>query len=62
MLRKEEFYKNQMINGLIYISGEEDPFSGVLVYRYPNGDVKETETYVYGLKEGVNEKCYENGQ
>ena len=62
MIREEEFYRKQMINGVIYIIGEKEPFSGVINFRYKNGQLKERETFIYGIKEGANIRYYESGQ
>ena len=60
--REVEFYQKQLIDGLAYVLGENDPFSGNFIYRYPNGEIKTIEPYINGLKEGTEIKFYENGQ
>ena len=60
-IRKEEFFTKRMRNGLAYVEDEITPFTGVFVFRYGNGVVKEYEPFVEGLKEGINERFYENG-
>ena len=43
MVREEEFYRKQMVNGLVYIIGEREAFSGIINFRYKNGQLKEKE-------------------
>ena len=60
-IRKEEFFRKRMRNGLTYVEDETTPFTGIFVFKYGNGKIKEYEPFVNGIKEGVHEKFYENG-
>lgn len=48
--------------GRLTRTNETRPFTGVLVERFPNGNLKSRSSIVAGLLEGVSEGWYENTQ
>lgn len=49
-------------NGLMHATGAGDPFSGVVVEYYRNGQLKSRTAVLEGLLHGVSEGYYTNGQ
>lgn len=49
------------INGLFYLAGEKDPFSGEVVERYEDGSLKARSLIRDGLLHGLSEGWFANG-
>ncbi len=60
-IREVPFFNKISVNGIAFIIGEDKPFTGKLVCRYPSDILKEEETYQNGIKDGVSKKFYQNG-
>ncbi|RDE62321.1 toxin-antitoxin system YwqK family antitoxin [Psychrilyobacter piezotolerans] len=60
--REELFSKTQKRNGLIYITNEKKPYTGILLKYYKNGQIKEKLNFEQGKYHGENISYYEDGQ
>ena len=60
-VREAPFFNKISVNGVAYIIGEDKPFNGKLICRYPTDILKEEETYKEGIKDGESRKFYPNG-
>ena len=59
-----EVYYTQLVikNGITYKSNSDNPFNGKSISYHSNSRLKESITYVDGLKNGLYETFYDNGQ
>ena len=48
-IREVPFFNKISVNGIAFIIGEDKPFTGKLVCRYPSDILKEEETYKNGI-------------
>lgn len=53
--------EKQIREGIVYIVGASKPFTGRLVGKYNNGQVKISEQYKEGVETGIETAYYENG-
>lgn len=60
--REELFSNTQKKDGLIYITNEGKPYTGILVTHYKNGQIREKLNFKQGKYDGKNFSYYENGQ
>ncbi|GLI54514.1 hypothetical protein PM10SUCC1_00290 [Propionigenium maris DSM 9537] len=60
--RVELFLISENRDGIAYITGEKEPYTGTLVSYYENGKVEAIENYKEGRLEGKCVCYYENGQ
>ena len=61
IVREVPFFNKVFINEIAYVIGENEPFTGKLICRYPTDILKEEETYEDGIKNGISKKYYPNG-
>ena len=59
-----EVYYTQLVikNGITYKSNSDNPFNGKSISYHSNSRLKESITYVDGLKNGLYETFHDNGQ
>ena len=60
--RVELKFRLQRRDGIIYIMNEEEPYTGVLVDYYKNGQIKIKGNYKAGKPDGEFVSYYENGE
>lgn len=60
--REVDISKKQVREGIVYVVGESKAFTGKLVGKYSNGQVKICEEYKNGLANGTETRYYKNGE
>ncbi len=60
--RIEDMSKLEARDGIIYVKGEDKPYTGTFIEKYENGNLKETLEVQDGILHGEKKSYYKNGQ
>lgn len=61
MEKEMDISQKQVRNGIVYVVGNEKPFTGKMIGKYDNGQIKISEQYKNGLANGTETRYYKNG-
>ena len=56
----EQVFKNANTD-IVYVQGEETPYTGIIEIKFPNGKTQALMAYKNGVEDGINIIYYENG-
>ena len=60
--KEVDISKKQVRNGIVYVVNSDTPFTGTMVGKYPNGQIKVMEEFKDGKYQGEQFYYYENEQ
>ena len=60
--KEVDISKKQEKNGIVYVENEKKPFTGKIISKYENGQMKMDSQYKEGKLEGIVREYYKDGQ
>lgn len=60
--KEVDISKKQEKNGIVYVENEKKPFTGKIISKYENGQMKMDSQYKDGKLEGIVREYYKDGQ
>lgn len=61
-MKEVDISKKEEKNGIVYVENQKKPFTGKIISKYENGQIKMESQYKDGKLEGTVKEYYEDGQ